>query len=183
MTDVIAKKLASDVERLEKFGVGPWIDEPDRRLWKHEGVDCLMKRNMSFGSWCGYVGVKPGHPWYEKELTLGSYCYTCDGDGKDEAGETCAKCKGIPAPESPDVHGGCTYNSLCDGDEEDGICHVPDPGDTDHVFWVGFDCGHSMDLAPGMDMGGLSMGGTYKDVPYVIEQCEQLAEQAKRLAG
>ena len=43
----------------------PWLTEPDRLEWTHEGYPCLAVRN-SFGAWCGYVGVPEGHPWYER---------------------------------------------------------------------------------------------------------------------
>lgn len=37
-----------------------------------------------------------------------------------------------------DVHGGLTYAEPCSGE----ICHVPQPGESDDVWWLGFDCGH-----------------------------------------
>ena len=43
----------------------PWLTEPDRLEWTHEGYPCLAVRN-SFGAWCGYVGVPESHPWYER---------------------------------------------------------------------------------------------------------------------
>lgn len=58
------------METIEYFGVadktdwgdGPWQGEPDKRQWqdKTTGLPCLMVRGPS-GSWCGYVGVPPGH--------------------------------------------------------------------------------------------------------------------------
>jgi hypothetical protein len=45
---------------------GPWDDEPeDRMAFSHAGFKCLMVRNH-MGGWCGYVGVPPEHPLYEK---------------------------------------------------------------------------------------------------------------------
>ena len=47
---------------------GPWDDEPDEIVWLDDGdpiIACAMVRN-SHGSWCGYVGVPPTHPWHGK---------------------------------------------------------------------------------------------------------------------
>ena len=47
-----------------------------------------------------------------------------------------------------DVRGGVTFADGCDEDPEYGICHRQAPGEPQHVFWFGFDCGHAPDLAP-----------------------------------
>ena len=44
-----------------------------------------------------------------------------------------------------DVHGGLTYADVC-GDH---ICHIPEPGMPDDVWWLGFDTNHYCDYAPG----------------------------------
>ncbi len=87
-----------------------------------------------------------------------------------------------------DVHGGLTYASPCDGH----ICHVPNPGEPDDVWWFGFDCGHGFDIMPGMDArlreigDRLPMstfdplhfpGATYKTLDYVKAETNRLAEQ------
>lgn len=64
-----------------------------------------------------------------------------------------------------------------------GICHVPEPGEPDHVFWFGFDTGHAFDFAPGMRAAlrhtGLPdiPGETYRDLNYVRAECRLLAAQ------
>jgi hypothetical protein len=95
---------------------GPWDGEPDRVEFEAEGFPCLLVRSQSTGTWCGYVGVPPGHP--------------CHGKGYDDV--------------SVQVHGGLTYADKCAGH----ICHVPKPGATDDVWWLGFDLGHAWDLCP-----------------------------------
>lgn len=70
------------------------------------------------GHLCGYVGLPPDHPLYGKHY--------------DEL------------PDEIDVHGGVTYGEECGGH----ICHRPAPGESDHLFWVGFDCAHYNDLSP-----------------------------------
>jgi hypothetical protein len=131
---------------------GPWMQEPDRRDWRAHGLPCLALRNHH-GTWCGYVGVPPGHPWYDV-----SY-----------------------AQLDVEVHGGLTYSARC----TDHICHVAAPGEPDEVFWLGFDCGHAFDYAPGIAALAREIGlgqrwpeETYRDLAYVSAEIERLAEQA-----
>lgn len=98
---------------------GPWDGEPDRADWRHAGLPCFAKRNQ-LGSWCGYAGVPPGHPFYGKHY-----------DDVDV---------------DVHVHGGITYARSCSGD----LCHEPAPGEPDDVWWFGFDCSHAFDLTPGI---------------------------------
>lgn len=103
------------------------------------------------GVWCGYAAVPPGHPLH--------------GQGYDE----------------PDVcpHGGLTYANACDVDN--GICHVPKPGEPDDVWWFGFDCAHAGDFLPAYNAYNLrvprSIRGTYRDKAYVEAEVRSLAEQ------
>lgn len=39
-----------------------WDQEPDRKHWVQQGLDCLIVRNL-MGALCGYVGVPPSHPY------------------------------------------------------------------------------------------------------------------------
>lgn len=155
------------------WGEGPWLNEPDKIQYVDEvtGYPCLVKRNP-VGALCGYVGVPEGHPWFGKNYD--------DVDAQ--------------------VHGYLTYASFCqEGDEAHSICHIPAPGESDHVWWLGFDCGHSMDICPRMeadyrrrfDETGNSIwdnfydshpGRSYKTVGYVREQNALLAQQVKAVA-
>lgn len=134
-----------------------WEREPNHHEFKSHGFPCIMHRNH-FGAWCGYVGVPETHPWY----------------GKNESHDTF---------ESVEVHGGVTYGDECQGE----ICHKPKEGESDKVWWVGFDCMHIGDYAPNHpdQFVGLSimMGGLkkiyYRDMDFVSKQCAKLAEQAK----
>ena len=83
------------------------------------------------------------------------------------------------------VHGGLTYAHACQGD----ICHAPEPGEPDNVYWFGFDCAHAYDLMPLMaererERGWPAMGepGVYRNVAYVQAECASLARQLKELA-
>lgn len=134
---------------------GPWHDEPDHEEWRHLGFACLIHRSGSSGALCGYVAVPEGHPWHGREF--GSF--------------------------DVDVHGGLTYSQKC----QDGgaICHVPKPGESDNVWWLGFDCNHAFDLAPGYLNAQAAMGfppdphDHYRGgIRYVRLQVEGLAQQA-----
>lgn len=79
-----------------------------------------------------------------------------------------------------DFHAGLTYARAC----EDLICHVPQPGMPDDVWWLGGDFAHVGDIAPGMramerslGMGFLRDWEVYRDLPYVRHEIEKLAEQ------
>lgn len=67
--------------------------------------------------------------------------------------------------------------------QQTSICHLPAPGEPDHVWWFGFDCAHSGDSCPGSD-GLLKYGfggeAHYKDMDYVKGHVASLARQ---LAG
>jgi hypothetical protein len=146
-------------EQKAAWGKGPWLEEPDRVEFKHAGFACLLHRNARFGTWCGYVGVPPSHPAH--------------GKGYDDI--------------DVDVHGGLTYADHCQA--EGPICHTPEPGQPDHLYWFGFDCGHAGDLAPYREaLLGLKPfpGGRYRDVyrdqAYVETETKRLAEQLAAMA-
>lgn len=81
---------------------------------------------------------------------------------------------------SVEVHGGLTYADECAGH----ICHVPEPGEPDDIWWLGFDCGHCFDMMPAMEalvasLRELRSGfcGTYRTLDYVMNEVESLALQ------
>jgi hypothetical protein len=81
-----------------------------------------------------------------------------------------------------EVHGGLTYAARCSGN----ICHVPQPGMPHDVWWLGFDCGHGMDIAPAMransiywGLGYCDFGELYRDLNYVRAEILSLARQLK----
>jgi len=70
----------------------------------------------------------------------------------------------------PKVHGGLTWSNTFHGE--------------DSTWWIGFDCAHYGDAAPGM---AVVRGRTdffsdevYRDVDYVVSETENLAEQLAR---
>lgn len=150
------------------WGEGPWQHEPDKKQWQDPatGYPCLIVRNGG-GALCGYVGVPKGH--------------SCHGVDYDAAYEV------IPSLE---VHGGLTFAGPCQprADESHGICHTPDPGEPDDVWWLGFDCSHYQDLSPAYQTELRRLGvikpesvlhdnDVYRDLEYVTGQVTELAAQ------
>lgn len=136
---------------------GPWKNEPDKVTWIDEetGLDCMARRAPSVGAWCGYVGIKEGHPLY----------------GKNYVGCT---------EDDIVVHGGITYSAYCQEEEkETGICHITK--DDDKIYWIGFDCAHFNDMSPLMPAMPFFSDITYKDLEYVKNECKELARQLKEI--
>ena len=154
------------VERPDWWPDGPWMTEPDKLNWKTEaGLPGMIVRNRS-GALCGYVAVTKEHPLYRVEYSSGDW------------------------PDSPegqiDVHGGLTYSAACRGS----ICHVPEPGEPDNVWWFGFDCAHCGDwtpaeMAPYLGSYRTMPGGReqYRDIEYVKREVESLARQLAALGS
>jgi len=156
------------VENKVEWGQGPWVDEPDKIQWPDQatGLPCLIVRNHG-GALCGYVGIQEGHPLFGKRYDHED-CYNLE------------------------AHGGLTFSDKCFGAEEDrSICHIPGAGEPDHVWWLGFDCAHCMDHAPAFEARYRVRHGespthpetkvVYRDVAYVTDQCQKLAEQLARI--
>jgi hypothetical protein len=158
----VSNEAEYKVERPDWWPAGPWMTEPDKVNWKTEaGLPGMIIRTKS-GHLCGYVAVTKEHPLFEVGY----------GDGE--------------WPESPEgrieVHGGLTYSAKCAGN----ICHVPEPGEPDDVWWFGFDCAHSGDWSPSSFAPYLRhqrMPGegpcfdAYRDIAYVRGEVESLARQ------
>jgi hypothetical protein len=146
--------MAESNDIVDKSGwmEGPWLLEPDRVEWEHAGFPCLILRHDKMGHLCGYIAVPKGHIWHG---------LPDDSQPRPE---------GSPEPE---IHGGVTYGNACDGD----VCHKPKPGESEDVWWIGFDAAHAGDFSPG---AGFGSAASYKDVKYMTRQCEHLAEQAAK---
>ncbi|GBQ39043.1 hypothetical protein [Komagataeibacter europaeus] len=147
----------------QPFGPGPWDNEPDKTQWqdKATGLPCLIKRNPELGILCGYVGIPPQHPLY-------GLTYDDMPDAVHEA-----------------AHGGLTFTGGCShGDEATSICHIPDDGEPDTVWWLGFDCGHWGDLKPVFaQMKRHSPRGDYRDRAYVEGVCARMAQVLQQMGA
>lgn len=149
---------------------GPWRDEPNKMQWVDSATQlpCLIVRS-GLGALCGYAGVFEGHPLFGKD------CDDADADF--------------------DVHGGLTFAAKCahGAKESEGVCHVPEPGSPDNVWWFGFDCAHLGDLCPLIPLleetrneswillSGGPFNESYKNVPYVVAEVTSLALQLHAL--
>lgn len=160
MTDLPPNAKSWHTHDKSEWDHGPWTDEPDKVSWTDQatGRPCLIHRN-GMGALCGYVAVDPGHPFH--------------GQSYDQE-----KLYGV-------VHGDLTYASLCQevDDESEGICHVPEPGAPDAVWWFGFDCAHAGDASPATAHVYRRYGESppfpdaeYRDIAFVVAECETLAK-------
>lgn len=161
------------------WGDGPWQDEPDKVQWTDEatGLPCLAVRHPHSGHWCGYVGVAEGHPVFGLEY-----------DEANKLGPTHLYEDEDDSWVGFDVHGGLTFSDSCQEDEqEQGVCHIPQPGQPDKVWWLGFDCAHSQDIRPtylrryGKMFSSSVFEETYKTLEYVQNECANLAQQLKEV--
>jgi len=179
------------------WGGGPWDDEPDKVQWidKETDLDCLIVRNRG-GALCGYVGVPPSHPWFEKGyddvdvsvhggLTFSDTCNESTRAAWERAradlprwrAEAAKYPKGDAAqlikrfePFADDYDGWAMYHQSV------AICHIPAPGRPE-VWWFGFDCAHCMDISPAHAAFGYSDGEFYRDIEYVKSEVASLARQ------
>jgi hypothetical protein len=165
------------------WGAGPWSSEPDKAQWTDlTGLPCLAVRTPGPGHWCGYVGVPADHPMYGL-------------DWQDD---------GSPVTFLVVHSGGVNYSAPCAEDEhssepmEQRVCHIPEPGQPDDVWWFGFHCAYGEDFAPGQlptmrsmgmdnplleDFFAESAARQYRDLGYVRTQCAYLAAQLAFIGG
>lgn len=107
----------------------------------------------------GYIIEIKRHP------TLGHLCGYIDVPND----HPWAKCKQYDVPAK--VHGGITFGPHAKVDES--------------CFRIGFDCAHYLDYSPGMlrykqyGLGTKIGKETYKNMEFVMRECEKLAAQAK----
>lgn len=106
--------------------------EPDKVQWVSDvtGLPCLAVRHPSSGHWCGYAAVMPGHKWHGKD-----YNDVHADLGWEHELEELSFSRFCADSKDPSKH----------------ICHIPEPGEPDNVWWLGFDFAHSCHLTPAHD--------------------------------
>ncbi len=142
-------------EALMPWPAGPWDAEPDRFEWRSAEFPQLALLTVR-----NRMGAWCGYVG----LPPGYWRY------------------GVAYDHLPlDAHGGLTFSGRCHGH----ICHEPEPGEPEHVWWLGFDCLHFRDTAPGM-LALRSFGGhatyrreydVYRPLWWVVIETESLARQ------
>lgn len=183
------------------WGRGPWLTEPDKKQWQDQatGVPCLAVRNHS-GAWCGYVGVPPGHPAHGKDydsvdvevhggLTFADKCADASPDSwarlQKRLRDAVSEARQYPKGDAAQLIQRCTaagqdYDTFVEYVRAHHICHLPEPGEPDDVWWFGFDCAHFGDCSPAYD--NLLRDGEYRTLEYVEHEVGALARQLAALA-
>jgi hypothetical protein len=184
------------------WGPGPWQTEPDELSWTDErtGLACHMQRHDITGTWCGYVGVPPGHAFfgwgYHDHVEIQDGDLASAADDVDVVGAFLYAMSGgydhgtIELGMILRCHRGITWaGELPDSDK---------PG-ASRLWWFGFDTAHAWDTAPGLDAAmrrlmppeyleetkrlfdSLSRKNTYRDLDYVRTEVTSLAFQLRQL--
>lgn len=188
------------------WGRGVWANEPDKIQWRDDstGLPCLIVRN-GLGALCGYVGVAEAHRHYGKGyddvgadvhggLTFAAGCsdHSREAWVKWRAHEATWRAEAIKFPVGDSARrikewAGCfdDYEAWNERMIARSVCHIPDAGETDRIWWLGFDCAHLGDFIPGMrERRYPGEDQWYKDISYVRDEVTKLAAQlAERVRG
>jgi len=146
------------------------IDITIEKVWRYKKSTCVAVINHATGTRNGYCSVSMAHPFYRKNYTHESIS-ELDHNIDDVI----------------HVHGGITYS----GDIEWAL--ELDSSLPHNQWWFGFDCYHASD-APDPELindpaakkfmehmeeslaGSFHFKKTHKDLNYVVEQCQGMAE-------
>jgi len=166
-----------------------WETEPDQEEFVHAELPCLILRGP-MKSLCGYVGVPPSHPMYQKEyndidvVVHGGLTFSHMGGFKEIYREPAYKLPMNP----PGVLGSpemtLWMKEIGNYLHERNIIErlEPDPDDKwpEGFWWVGFDCAHPGDYIPRVDEAldiSRSRQETYRNWAWVKAETQRLAEQ------
>lgn len=131
----------------------PWLNEPDYKRWR-DGKTQLMCLILRAGT----TGALCGYVRLPRALAKRAI-------GRNRG-------YGVLPFASMEVHGGLTYS---------GRIRTTRRG-RERGVWVGFDCAHWGDMAPGLALYTGRTDGTYRGLAYVTEQVRWLASQIRELA-
>jgi hypothetical protein len=160
------KHLFTSQQKLEWWGYGEWVEEPDEIRFVHKGLECLVIRicyseipdnSFMFGGFlCGYVFLPKDHPW----------------NGEDFYDDQ----KGI------EVHGGITFSE----EKESKFClgfdcaHSFDLTPSLEKLKTTPLLKHMVDFENEMKKlypKSPVFNHTYRNVSYCVAECESLANQ------
>lgn len=133
---------------------GDWVEEPDLVAFFDKGTDmpCMIRRSSVTGSLCGYVGFTESDPLFGANYTEERFY-------------------GVS------VHGGLTFSG-----QFNDVKSAMNDSKGDRMWWIGFDCGHYMDLSPALSSTAYpQQEGAYRNLPYVEAEVRSLAEQLNKI--
>lgn len=118
--------------------------EPSEAIFMSEGLNCMIARNPELKTYCGYVGIPKEHKFYglscdDTVLKTESTVIYPNDKILNMLYMLRKEPENVPLSLLFNVHGGLSYasnNNPLFRDVEDTL------------WWLGFDCGHSDDLAP-----------------------------------
>jgi hypothetical protein len=147
-------KIISDIVSKADY---PWEYEPDLYEWTHRGIECVARRNLTHGAWCGYVDV-PREVW--------SVFKVDDDHSLDDR---------------INVHGGVTYaeNSLDKDAFRVGFdcAHGGDLMPKVTASLRGYSFAARDEDTP------ITIYDVYRDLPFVIAECESMVDQILAVTG
>jgi hypothetical protein len=134
------------------FPKGKWLSEPDFCKWYNKS-DCLAIRDMSLGTWKGFVGVDNNHPYFNCSLNS------------------------ILAQENfiellLSIHGGIDFAGLLPHKYRE----------FNNKWWIGFSTSHTTDIMPLLEeINKLSNKQSYKDFSFVRKQVNYLSNHLSKI--
>lgn len=84
-----------------------------------------------------------------------------------------------PCDQGLGLSGNLNYGAKCSPP----ICHVPAPGESDDVWWLGMDFGHCWDLCPGRDAFLSARLGLHPKMAELPPKMAELLERATARSG
>lgn len=156
-----------------------WETEPNFRKFLHKGVRCVVVRHPTLMSLCGYVRVPRGPLWdvLRRAVRIRPEADKSFFKNKRASRRADASSRGANhfLLREVQVHGGLTFA---------GFNPYFRGGRAMRGLWVGFDCAHAGDLIPQLlllpfleKVQHLYQRDTYRDMPFVEDNCRSLADQ------
>lgn len=161
--------------------------------WVAGDMPCAIVKHENGGHLCGYIGVPPSHPWYGRDEGMGSNqlphidvhggityaSHSIYGHPTEiallEERSTRLTALEERSPTSTPLTEPHIWERLLaqERDRQGKPRNYPCNMNLD-VWWLGFDCSHLGDEAPGWSPGE----GVYRDEGYVRREIEKLVSQA-----
>ena len=141
-----------DFYNKKNYPIGKWSSEPDLCRWNYKELPCLVVRDMSIGTWKGFVGLSPTHPFF-----------------------------GLKLEEVLNIHSAIEiFLSVYGGISSSGALPPRYQEDAGDFWWLGLDTSYGGDLLPFLDkephLVGLISNRTYKDFNFIRKETNKLAK-------